>query len=201
VTELLDAVEAGQVVRADIDVSTRQLLSTYADKGIRDRVATLLVDAGNADRRQVLLEHQDVVQLSGEPTRGEEVFKKHCASCHSIDNIGQDIGPNLRSLTDQTPTSLLTSILDPSASVDGKYVTYIATTDDGRTFAGMVASETGNSITLVEQANTQHVLLRTQVEDIRSTGKSLMPDGLEKDISHQEFGDLISYIRSKEVSE
>jgi putative membrane-bound dehydrogenase-like protein len=197
VTELLDAIEAGHVARADIDAATRQSLSVYGDQAIRDRVAKILADAGSADRRQVLLEHQGVLKLPGTPTRGAAVFKKQCANCHKLDNVGHDIGPNLRSLTDQKPSSLLTSILDPSAAVDGKYVTYLALTDDGRTFAGMIASETGNSITLVEQENKQHVLLRKELEEIRSTGKSLMPDGLEKDITHQDFADLISYIRAK----
>jgi putative heme-binding domain-containing protein len=193
-TELLDAIETGHVAHADIDATTRQSLSAHGDKVIRERVATLLATASSADRRQVLLDHQSVLKLPGAPTRGGEVFKKKCANCHQLDNVGYDIGPNLRSLTDQKPSSLLASILDPSAAVDGKFVTYIALTDDGRTFAGMIASETGNSITLVEQANKQHLLLRTQLEEIRGTGKSLMPDGLEKDLTHQDLADLISYI-------
>jgi putative heme-binding domain-containing protein len=100
---------------------------------------------------------------------------------------------NLRSLTDQNPRSLLTTILDPSAAVDGKFVTYIVLTDDGRMFTGMIASETSNSVTLVEQENKQRVILRTQVAEICSNGKSLMPDGLEKDIAHQDFADVISW--------
>ena len=42
------------------------------------------------------------------------------------------------------------------------------------------------------------MILRTQVEEIHSTGKSLMPDGLEKVMTHQELADLISYIRTKD---
>ncbi|MCA9146569.1 MAG: c-type cytochrome, partial [Planctomycetales bacterium] len=198
-TELLNAIEDGRVARADIDAATRQSLSSHRDTAIRERVAQLLADASSADRRQVLLEHQGVLQLPGVPTRGAAVFKKQCANCHKLDDVGHDIGPNLRSLTDKKPGSLLASILDPSASVDGKYVTYIALTDDGRSYSGMIASETGNSLTLVEQANKQHVLLRTQLEEIRSTGKSLMPDGLEKDLTHQDFADLLAYLRAKDL--
>jgi len=197
-TALLDAIEKGQVARADIDAATRQSLLVYRDKAIRERTTTLLADSGSADRRKVLLEHQAVLKLAGLPDRGQAIFKKHCANCHKLDNVGHDIGPNLRSLTDTKPSSLLTSILDPSAAVDGKFVTYIVLTDDGRTFTGMIASETGNSITLVEKENKQHVILRTQIEDIHSTGMSLMPDGLEKVITHQEFADLISYLRTKD---
>ena len=73
------------------------------------------VVGGSADRRKVLLEHQDVLKLTGSAERCQAVFKKHCANCHKLDDVGHDIGPNLRSLTDQKPASLLTSILDPSA--------------------------------------------------------------------------------------
>lgn len=194
-TKLLDAIEDGHVARADIDAGTRQSLSVYGDKTIRARVGKLLADSGSADRRQVLLEHQSVLKLTGSPTRGVVVFKKQCAACHKLDGVGYDIAPNLRSITDRQPASLLASILDPSAAVDGKYVTYVALTDDGRTFSGMVASETGNSITLVAQEDKQQVILRSQLEEIRSTGKSLMPDGVEKEMTHQDFADLIAYIR------
>ena len=51
----------------------------------------------------------------------------------------------------------------------------------------------------MEQANKQHVLLRTQLEEIRGTGKSLMPDGLEKDLTHQDFADLLAYLRADDL--
>jgi len=197
-TALLDAIEKGQVARAEIDATTRQSLLAYQDKAIRERISRLLADSGNADRRKVLLEHQAALNLAGSSDRGQAVFKTHCANCHKLDDVGHDIGPNLRSLTDSKTSSLLTSILNPSAAVDEKFVTYVVLTDDGRIFTGMIASETANRITLVEKENKQHVILRNQIEEIRSTGLSLMPDGLEKNITHQDFADLIFYIRTKD---
>ncbi len=197
--QLLDSIESGHVARADIDAATRQALSVYRDKAVQARIVALLADASSTDRRQVLLDHQPVLNLNGSPVRGKEIFNKQCSTCHKLDNVGFDIGPNLRSLTDRKPSSLLTSLLDPSAAVDGKFVTYVALTSDGRTFAGMIASETANSLTLVEQEKKQRVILRTELEEIRSTGKSLMPEGLEKTMTHQDFADVISYVRSHDL--
>lgn len=194
VATLLDAIEAGRVARADIDVSTRQKLSVSRDKTARDRAAILLADSGNTDRREVVREHQPVLDMAGSATRGVAVFKKACAACHKLDGVGHDIGPNLRSITDRKPSGLLTSILDPSASVDGKYVTYLALTDAGQTFTGMMVTETGNSITLVEKEAKQHVILRSEIEQLQSSGKSLMPDGIEKDLTQQDLADLIAYL-------
>jgi len=61
----------------------------------------------------------------------------------------------------------------------------------------MLGTETGNSITLVMQENRKQVILRNQIEEIQSTGKSMMPEGLEKETTPQDFADLISYLRSK----
>jgi putative heme-binding domain-containing protein len=62
-------------------------------------------------------------------------------------------------------------------------------------FTGVLAAETGNSVTLAEPDGKQRVILRADLEELLSTGKSLMPDGLEKDISRQEMADLIAFIR------
>lgn len=163
------------MARADIDAATRQSLSVFRDKAIQAGIVQLLADAGSADRRQVLLDHPPVLQLEGSAVRGTEIFRRQCAACHQLDGVGFEIGPNLRSLTDRKPSHLLASILDPNAAVDGKFVTYVAATSDGRTLAGMIAAETADSLTRVEQARKQRVLLRTEREEIRSTGKSLMP--------------------------
>lgn len=193
-SRLLDTIESGQMGAGDINASVRQTLAGSRDANIKDRVKKLLASSGNADRRAVVKAHQNVLEMKGVPERGIPLFKKHCATCHKLDNVGVDIGPNLSSLTDRKPASMLTSILDPSASVDGKYVTYVAVTEDGLTFTGMMGSETGNSITLVAQGDKKQTILRGQLEEIRSTGKSLMPDGLEKELTAQDLADLIAYI-------
>lgn len=139
--------------------------------------------------------------LAGSAQRGRELLKKHCSACYRLDGQGYDLGPNLRSLSDRRPEPLLRSILDPNASVDGKYITYLAVTDDGRVFTGMLASETGSSITLVNQGNKRTTILRNRLEALQSTGKSLMPEGLERELSPQDLADLIAYIRQEKGEE
>jgi hypothetical protein len=56
-------------------------------------------------------------------------------------------------------------------------------------------SETGNAITLVDQQGKRHVLLRSELAELKSTGKSLMPDGLETEIPDpQDLADLLAYL-------
>jgi hypothetical protein len=89
-------------------------------------------------------------------------------------------------------------ILDPNRAVEAKFLSYTAATRDGRQFAGMLAAETGNSITLVAQENKQQTILRTEIEELESSGKSLMPEGMEKDLPPQALADLLAFLNAQE---
>src|SRR5205807_8363008 len=92
--------------------------------------------------------------------------------------------------------SLLTAVLDPNRSVEARYINYVAVTKNGLTLTGVLASETGNSVTLLGPDGKQQVILRTDLEELVSSNKSAMPEGLEKDLRPQDLADLIAFIRS-----
>jgi putative heme-binding domain-containing protein len=73
-------------------------------------------------------------------------------------------------------------------------VNYRVTTKNGRTLTGMMAVETPSSITLRRAEKQEDTILRSQIESIEATAKSLMPDEFEKVMSTQEVADLISYL-------
>tara|TARA_R110002049_G_scaffold4601_6_gene32859 strand:- start:34591 stop:39018 length:4428 start_codon:yes stop_codon:yes gene_type:complete len=193
-TTLLDAIAAKRVVASDIDSASLQTLLVTGNREQRDRTAELLAGTLDTNRRQVVKDHQVVLKMKGDPERGRQVFKKDCSTCHQLDGVGNDIGPNLVSITDKRPESLLSSILDPSAAVDSKHVMYVALTVDGKALSGILKSESGNSITLINQENKPQTILRSELETLKSTGKSLMPDGFEKQLTHQDLADVMAYV-------
>jgi putative heme-binding domain-containing protein len=136
--------------------------------------------------------------LAGDQQRGFEVFRRACATCHQLAGIGQAVGPDLASLGDKAPETLLIAILDPNRAVEARYVNYLAMTKNGQSLTGILASETGNSITLVASDGKKHAIPRNDLEELVSTNKSLMPEGLEKDLKAQDLADVIAYIRSGE---
>ena len=71
---------------------------------------------------------------------------------------------------------------------------YVAVTNDGVVKNGILFEETGNAITLLGQNGEKTVLLRSQLESLTSNGKSLMPEGLEKQITPEEMADLIKFL-------
>jgi putative heme-binding domain-containing protein len=87
-------------------------------------------------------------------------------------------------------------VLDPNREVLPKFITYYVQTDTGRTITGMIFAETATSITIRKPDGTNETVLRVNIEELRSTGISFMPEGLEKSINHQEMADLLSYLMS-----
>ncbi|MDE0770506.1 MAG: c-type cytochrome [Opitutaceae bacterium] len=130
----------------------------------------------------------------GDLARGKRVFQSVCIACHKLDGVGVDLGPNLASVTDRRPGSLLSGILDPNASVESKYGSYLASAKDGRSVLGILISENGANITIKDQANQEHVILRSELVSLTNTGRSLMPDGLETSLTQQNLADVIAYV-------
>jgi putative heme-binding domain-containing protein len=118
-----------------------------------------------------------------------------CAACHQFGSVpGRPIGPDLAAIKDRSAPYLATHILDPNRAVEDRYMLSSVGTSDGRTHSGMVAAEAGNSITLVGLDGTSQTILRTDLKWITTSGRSLMPDGLEAAIDPQAMADLVAFI-------
>lgn len=191
--QLLECIEQGRIAAGEIDAAARQRFLAHKDGKLLDELKKVFATNTTTDRRKVIDEFRQALELDGNPEKGSVVFKNKCATCHKYQGLGKEVGPNLATLTNRAPTTLLETILDPSRAVESKYLNYVAVTRDGRTITGILATETASSITLLE-ADKRHVILRTDLVALQSSGKSLMPDGLEQDLSQQDMADLISFI-------
>jgi putative membrane-bound dehydrogenase-like protein len=196
VRAVLRALQEKQILAADFDAPRRQRLLQHKNSALRDQAAKLLAFSVNPDRRKVVAAYQSVLKLKGDQAHGKQVFTKNCAACHRYRDVGQQVGPDLASVGDKSPPSLLTAILDPNQAVEARYVSYLATTKNGLTFTGILSSETGASITLIGTEGKPQTILRKDLEELASTGKSLMPEGLEKELPPQDLADLIAFIRA-----
>ena len=196
VKHLLTALEKGDIRTSELDMARRDQLLRYPDEGIRQRVQKLLGTAGSSDRQKVVQElSPQVLALTGDAVRGQKVYAAHCASCHRLHGQGVDVGPNLATVTGRSKEALLVDILDPSRAADPAYLAYVVEIRNGLVFNGIVVTETASSITLRRADAQQNTILRRDIADIRSTGVSLMPDGLEKVITEQELADLLELLR------
>ncbi|MGD9646314.1 MAG: PVC-type heme-binding CxxCH protein [Pirellulales bacterium] len=189
---LLDALKQGSIPAAQLDAARRERLLRHSNQDLATRAAALL-EQPNSDRQTVVAEYQDVLTMSGDRLRGREIFAKRCSVCHRLEETGHAVGPDLVSYAVKPPQALLIAVLDPNQAVDNRYVSYTAVTSDGLTVTGILAGESGGSITLALQEGKTTDILRSEIEELQATGKSLMPEGLERDLSRQDLADLIAY--------
>lgn len=103
--------------------------------------------------------------------------------------------PRHRILPAPHPDEILLHILDPNREVSPAYLDHTVTLEDGRVLTGLIASETDSSLTLRRAQKVEDTVPRSQIEELASSGKSLMPEGLEQRIKPQEMADLILYLK------
>jgi putative heme-binding domain-containing protein len=193
---LLDAVEKGAVGRGDLDPARVQLLRGQGDAGLRARAERFLAAAPLAGRREVVAAYRQALRLPGDPARGRAVFKRACAACHQLEGVGTQVGADLRGLRDQGREAVLLNILDPNREVKPQYQSYVLVTDAGRLVTGMITAEGATSVTVRRADGTAETVLRVRIEELRGTGLSFMPEGLEKQIDVPAMADLLTYLLS-----
>ncbi|HXE54076.1 MAG TPA: HEAT repeat domain-containing protein, partial [Tepidisphaeraceae bacterium] len=191
---LLDAIEKQHVHAGEITASARARLLADSDPQVRQRATTLLATSISPSRRQVLEQYKPALGLKGDYARGHAIFARLCTACHALQGEGNQVGADLTALNDRGPQSLMISILDPNAAVDGRFVSYVVQLKDGRTLSGIIADETANGLTVVQPNGIRDKVLRKDIARLRSTGLSLMPEGLEAGMSAQDLADLIDFV-------
>ncbi len=197
ILEFLQAAARGEVTTAEFEPAQRQRLLEHRSADIRELATRLWGQANTSPRGAIVAEYTAAVgQLSGAPERGRQVFAKSCAACHRLEQTGVDLGPNLASSAHRDTETLLSHILDPNRYVLPNYLQYTVVDLRGRTYQGLIAAQTANSISLRSEKNQVETLLRSDIEELFSSGKSLMPEGLERDIPPQAMADLISYLQT-----
>jgi putative heme-binding domain-containing protein len=170
-------------------------LLNYKQAEIRQRAARLF--HVSADRQKILQAYAEVETLRGDPAKGRESFQKVCAVCHRLKDEGNAIGPDLGMMSDKPVSDFLIAILDPNRSIEARYVNYTALLKNEREISGIIVTETANSITLKNSSSPEETVLRSDLQDLRSSGLSLMPEGLENAFKPQDLADLISYLKSR----
>jgi len=196
ITLLLEAIESGAMAATELDVTRQNRLLKHRTPTIRERAARLFQTSGSADRAAIVAQYQSAVDRRGDPQKGRAVFEKNCVTCHRIDTLGVNVGPDISDTRDKTPAYLLTNILDPNRAVDANYFGYTVVTKQGKILTGLIKSETASSITIRLPEGKEETLLRTDVDEMTSSGLSLMPVGLERTISVEQMSDLVTYLKN-----
>lgn len=192
---LLGEIEAGRLAGGELGPSLIPSMVNHRNTDVRDRARKVLEAHLPEERKQVIERYKDALSKEGDPRKGKEIFQKNCTSCHRLAGIGAAVGPDISDTMTKTAEALLIDILDPSRVIDSNYVNYLVRTKSGSVLTGFISSQTASSITLRRGEGQQDVILQQDIEEIKSSGTSLMPDGLEKNIPVSSMSDLIAFIK------
>jgi putative heme-binding domain-containing protein len=195
---LLEAIGRKEVPAESLNVNQVQRLLASRDKEL---VALIAAKWGavrterNPEREKVVADVRKLLQTKhGDAAAGQLVFKKVCGQCHKIHGEGQDVGPDITANGRASFDQLLSNVLDPSLVIGAGYQARLVITRDGRSLTGLVAEDSPERIVLKEQGGKLDTIPRADVDSITVSKLSLMPEGLEKQLTEKELVDLFEFL-------
>lgn len=194
-TCLVEAIERDAIAIAELDPTAREALGRLPDPALLARASTLLAKAAPPDRGEVLRTYQASLIIPGDTGRGGQIFARDCTACHIRRGEGRRVGPDLSGIGGRPASALLQDSFDPNRNVAPDFACVILVTTDGRVASGLLASETANGVTIRQAAGVEQTFLRPEIAELRPTGRSLMPEGLEQALGPQGVADLLAYLK------
>jgi putative membrane-bound dehydrogenase-like protein len=200
-SQLLDAIDAGQVPLSDLTALTIRSLRMLRDPQVAARVqerwgatreASQETKQAIDDIRQQLT--TDALREANLPL-GRSLFQLHCGNCHRLFDAGGQIGPNLTGSQRHHLDYLLENILDPHASVARDYQLHLVEMVDGRIVSGLILEDTERIVTM-QTAGERITIARSDIERLESSRQSLMPQGLLRGWTPEQIRDLFGYLMS-----
>jgi putative membrane-bound dehydrogenase-like protein len=178
----------------------REALAKY-DPNVQHGVTELesLVNVDAAAQRKRIEELLPLV-AKGDIRRGHAVFyssKATCSSCHRLGYAGGTTGPELTHVgKTRTERDILESILFPSLSFVRSYEPMLITTVDGKAINGVIRDETAKEYVLATGPNQEVRIAHEDVDTIQPGTVSIMPAGLDKQLTTQELADLVAFLKN-----
>jgi putative heme-binding domain-containing protein len=161
----------------------------------------LPVDGGAGRKLGTSPRGKPILALKGDAGRGEKLFwseSMKCGTCHKVGEKGTPVGPDLTTIGKvRSREELLDSILEPSRRIEPKYAVYLANTKDGRSFTGLLVKRSEKEVVLRDGQNKEIALGARDVDELRPSRASLMPDGQMAGLTAQEAADLLEFLATR----
>jgi putative heme-binding domain-containing protein len=177
--------------------SLHAALKPFDQEAARRLVESLTAD--DESRRKQLATYEPLLR-GGDPARGRDIFfgtLVACSACHRIGNNGGLVGPDLTKIgAIRSGRDLLESIVFPSSTFAQGYDNYIVTTKNREQYVGIIAERTEQSLVLRDSSGAEVRLAQDQVARMTRDSSSIMPEGLDRALTREEFADLLAFLQS-----
>jgi putative membrane-bound dehydrogenase-like protein len=198
--KLLSSLKAASSLAAvRVDVVRESLAPCGVELGPAIDELESLVNVDAATQRE-RIEELLPLMAGGDVRRGHAVYysaKAACSACHRLGYAGGTIAPELTRIAEtRTERDLLEAILYPSLSFVRSYEPMVITTVDGRTINGVIRDETVEEYVVAVGADQEVRVPRGEVEQVEPSSVSIMPAGLDKQLSPEDLADLVAFLRN-----
>ena len=195
---LLAAVEGKQIPTSALNINQLRRLQKSKGPEIAARVKAIfgtIRDRRNPQRERIVAQLKNQIRSTpGDPAAGQSVFGKLCGQCHKIYGVGQEVGPDVTANGRNDFDQLLSNVFDPSLVIGPGYQATTVATTDGRVLTGLLAENGTDRIVLKIQGGKIETIQRAQIDELKTSDVSLMPEEIEKQFSAQELADLFAFL-------
>jgi putative heme-binding domain-containing protein len=201
--ELLHAIRDKRIVASELTAIHARQIASFEDEGLNRDLAELWGDIRTTPAEKKARIDSYKSQLSAaalqkaDPSQGRAVFQKTCANCHILFGAGRKVGPDITGSNRKNLDYLIDNIVDPSATVGADFRTVTVVLDSGRVLNGVVSEQNDQTITLLS-AQELTTIDRKEIDQLKTSNVSLMPDGLLQNLTNKEVQNLIAYLMSSE---
>ena len=190
---LLREIEKGTIKTADLTWPRKVGLMAQSNLSLRNQARQLFTrntdDAVNAAYKKAL-------QMPGNVTKGALIYEQQCAICHQIrGGSGVSLGPDLGTIHNWSSDAIMANILAPNQSISSGYDLWGMELKNGEEIQGIIASETPSAITLRNAGSYEKTVRREDIKSIKALGMSVMPMGLDKQITVEQMADLLAFLK------
>jgi putative heme-binding domain-containing protein len=195
---LLKAIETKAISKDALNVNQVRKLAASKDTDLAKSVRAIwgsVRETRNPGREAVIREARERLrQNRGDALAGAVVFKNVCAQCHKIYGEGQDVGPEITLNGRGSFDQLLSNVLDPSLVIGEAFQATSVATVDGRVLTGLAIENSPQRIVLKLQGGKVETIPRGNVDEVKLSTLSMMPEDLEKQLKPQEIVDLFAFL-------
>jgi putative heme-binding domain-containing protein len=200
---LLDAVTAKQLSPADVPADVVRAMRGLPDQTVATKIKSIwgVIRDTASDKAGAIAAVRKTLATQGNPdlALGRAIFAKACQQCHTLYGTGGKIGPDITGSNRADLDYLLENILDPSAVIPKEYMATTFRLGDGRTVMGIVKGDDGTAFT-VQTATEVLTVARDDVDELKHSKTSMMPDGLLQTLKPDEVRALFAYLRNPKQS-
>jgi putative membrane-bound dehydrogenase-like protein len=196
----LELIDAKKLPAAEVPLTELRPLLAFNDKPLSAIIEKHYGKIGPATpgEKQARITWVGVIlnKGKGDAKAGQALFKQHCATCHQFHGEGIKIGPDLTTADRKNTPYMVANIVDPSSYIRTEYVQHEANLLDGRKVIGIVTESTAKTVTLVDAQNKKTTVSREDLEDLKPSAVSMMPEKQLDTLTDQQICDLFAYLRS-----